>query len=121
MARILIIDDEAMSRLFLRDILEPEGHEIIEAQDGMDGIRHYREEMIDLVITDIVMPNQDGLEMIQKLKDEFPDAKIITYTAYDQDGEKGWLDLAREWGSQVTLKAPLDRVEIVKAVEEVLR
>ena len=120
MARILIIDDEAMNRLFLRDILEPKGHEIVEAQDGMDGIRHYREEVVDLVITDIVMPNQDGLEMIQRLTGEFPDAKIIAYTSYDSDSEKGWLDLAKEWGAQVTLEAPLDRIEVMEAVEEVL-
>lgn len=56
MAKVLIIDDQASIRSLLRLVLEKEGHEIIEASDGRDGLAAYHRLPTDLVITDIRMP-----------------------------------------------------------------
>jgi CheY-like chemotaxis protein len=65
MARILIIDDEADLRTTLRDILEAQGYEVIEANDGREGLQRSLLAPIDLVITDLLMPEQEGMETIQ--------------------------------------------------------
>ena len=57
MARILIIDDESQIRSMLRLMLERVGYEVVEAPDGIEGIRKYREKPADLIITDLIMPN----------------------------------------------------------------
>jgi len=77
MARILIIDDESQIRSMLRLMLERVGYEVDEAPDGLEGIRQYREDPADLIITDLIMPNKDGIGMIIDLKKEFPKVKII--------------------------------------------
>ena len=68
MARILVIDDEEMIRDMLRDILEPEGHQIEEADNGQQAIEQYDPNSVDLVITDIMMPEKDGFTTIRELK-----------------------------------------------------
>jgi len=77
MESILIIDDEAQIRSMIRLILEREGYVVMEAPDGTEGIRQFREKPTDLIITDIIMPNKDGIGMIIELKKEFPGVKII--------------------------------------------
>ena len=86
MARILIIDDEPQIRSMLRLMLERVGYEIAEAPDGIEGIRKYRENPADLIITDLIMPNKDGIGMIIDLKKEFPQGR--NYTSPVGKGEK---------------------------------
>ena len=68
MERILIIDDEPQIRSMLTLMLEREGYEVVEAPDGVDGIKIYRQNPADLIITDLIMPNKDGIGMIIDLK-----------------------------------------------------
>lgn len=71
MERILIIDDDEVMREVLRDVLEEEGYEIVEAQNGQEGIQRYRSAPVGLVITDLCMPEKNGLETIQELRRDF--------------------------------------------------
>ena len=68
MTRILIIDDEAPVRDLLRQMLEKEGYEVVEAREGDIGIRLFRENPADLIITDILMPEKEGIETILELR-----------------------------------------------------
>ena len=77
MARILVIDDQEPIRSLLRAVLEGEGHQVLEASNGRLGLELYRERSVDLVITDIVMPEMDGLEMILELTRNFLNVKVI--------------------------------------------
>jgi CheY-like chemotaxis protein len=72
MARILIIDDDDPFRTQLRPL--------VEAWDGREGIRAYRAAPTDLVITDIIMPEQEGLETVRALRQEFPTITIVAMT-----------------------------------------
>ena len=72
MENILIIDDETPIRSMVRLILERAGYTVREAQDGIEGIRVFRETPADLIITDLIMPNKDGIGMIIELKKDFP-------------------------------------------------
>ena len=120
MARILIIDDESQIRSMLRLMLERAGYEIAEAPDGIDGIRQYRENPADLIITDLIMPNKDGIGMIIELKKEFPEVKIIAMSGGGVNRPEGYLDGAKKLGATRTLTKPIDRDEMLKAVKETL-
>ena len=76
-ARILVADDEAGVRGFLRAVLEDGGYEVIEAADGKQALQQARAGHVDLVITDLVMPEQEGIETIQALRREMPGVGII--------------------------------------------
>ena len=121
MARILIIDDESQIRSMLRLMLERVGYEIAEAPDGIEGIRQYRENPADLIITDLIMPNKDGIGMIIDLKKEFPKVKIIAMSGGGVNRPEGYLDGAKKLGATRTLTKPIDRDEMLKAVKETLK
>ena len=121
MARILIIDDESQIRSMLRLMLERVGYEIAEAPDGIEGIRQYRENPADLIITDLIMPNKDGIGMIIDLKKEFHKVKIIAMSGGGVNRPEGYLDGAKKLGATRTLTKPIDRDEMLKAVKETLK
>jgi CheY-like chemotaxis protein len=107
MARILIIDDEELFRLALRQLLESWGHEVLEARDGREGLACYREALPDLVIMDIIMPDLEGLETIQALRREFPTCDILAVTG-SKFADMDLLYLATKMGARQTLPKPLD-------------
>lgn len=120
MYRILIIDDEEMIRRILRRMLEVEGFEVIEAPDGRAGMMLQRESPVDLVITDLIMPEKEGLETIKELREEFPEVKIIAISG------GGWLEAdpylvtAKRIGADRTLAKPMERKSLLAAVRELL-
>ena len=121
MARILIIDDESQIRSMLRLMLERVGYEVVEAPDGVEGIRKYREKPADLIITDLIMPNKDGIGMIIDLKKEFPNIKIIAMSGGGVNRPEGYLDGAKKLGANRTLVKPIDRDQMLTAVKETLK
>ena len=121
MARILIIDDEPQIRSMLTLMLEREGYEVVEAPDGVEGIKVYRQNPADLIITDLIMPNKDGIGMIIDLKKEFPDIKIIAMSGGGLNKPDGYLKGAKKLGASCTLTKPIDREEMLRAVRDILK
>ena len=121
MARILIIDDEPQIRSMLTLMLEREGYEVVEAPDGVEGIKVYRQNPADLIITDLIMPNKDGIGMIIDLKKEFPDVKIIAMSGGGLNKPDGYLKGAKKLGASCTLTKPIDREEMLRAVRDILK
>jgi CheY-like chemotaxis protein len=121
MTRVLIIDDEEPIRSMLRLMLERDGYEVDEAPDGMEAIRIYRQNPADLIITDLIMPNQDGIGMIIALKKEFPDVKIIAMSGGGLNKPEGYLKGAKKLGAACTLTKPIDRDEMLRAIKDVLQ
>jgi len=117
MTRILIIDDDIQILKMLRKTLEREGHEVIDAADGNKGLRLYREDLTDLVITDIVMPEKEGIETIIDLRREFPEAKIIAMSGGGQIEAESYLSMAKRLGAQRTLTKPFQNEELLEAIE----
>ncbi len=120
MALILIIDDDDIIRRMLRLMLTKAGYDVLDAADGKEGIELFRENNVDLVITDLIMPEKEGLEMIMELKTDFPDVKIIAMSGGAQMGPEGYLQLADALGAQQTLKKPIARQELLGAIAEIL-
>lgn len=80
-ASILVIDDEPVLRLTFKYLLEGEGYRVWVAENGREGIEIFHERPIDLVITDIVMPELDGYNTIEALRRESPFLPIIAMSA----------------------------------------
>ena len=121
MALILIIDDEPQIRSMLKLMLEREGYEVAEAPDGIEGIRNFRQNPADLIITDLIMPNKDGIGMIIDLKKEFPNVKIIAMSGGGLNKPEGYLKGAQKLGAVCTLIKPIDRDEMLRAIKDVLK
>ena len=121
MTRILVIDDDLQTRDVLRQMLERAGYDVVEAPNGRAGLQHYQATAIDLIITDILMPEQDGLETIQELRRLAPAAKIIAISGGGQTGLLDLLPIAAKLGAQCTLRKPLRRQELLEAVRQLLQ
>ena len=120
MPNILIIDDDNQFRTMLRKMVERNGYEVIEASDGKEGIRLYRKNPTDLIITDLIMPEKDGIETIQELKKDFPDIKIIAISGGGRLGPHDYLHLAKMLGAQRTLTKPIELSELLRNIKELL-
>ncbi|OQY53731.1 MAG: response regulator [Desulfobacteraceae bacterium 4572_88] len=120
MAHILIVDDDTQVREMLRQMLEDAGFEVTEAPDGKVAMKLYLESPSDMVLTDLIMPEQEGLETIQSLKAEFPDAKIIAMSGGGRLGPESYLKMASAFGVLHTFTKPVRRNELLEKIREVL-
>jgi hypothetical protein len=98
MESILIIDDEPQIRSMIRLLLERAGYSVMEAADGVEGIRRFRENPASLIITDLIMPNKDGIGMMIELKREFPDIKIIAMSGGGLNRPEGYCAVPKNSG-----------------------
>jgi two-component system response regulator (stage 0 sporulation protein F) len=80
MAKILVIDDERPIRSLLRAVLESDHHQVFEAANGRLGLELYRERSVDLIITDLVMPEMNGFDFISELTRSTVQVKVIAMT-----------------------------------------
>ena len=78
---LLIEDNERMAKVLARH-MEIEGHQVILAQDGAAGLEAFRQQKVDLVLTDLKLPDKSGLEVLQALKDENPMVPVVVMTAH---------------------------------------
>lgn len=120
MPSILIIDDDAQILKMLRQILERESYDVTEAFNGKQGLRLYRENPTDLVITDIIMPEKEGIEIIIELKRDYPDVKIIAISGGGRINPEDYLDIAKKLGAHRIFTKPVERKELLNAVRELL-
>jgi len=116
MTRILVIDDEAPVRDMMRQTLERAGYEVADAGDGRQGIVQLRQQPVDLVITDILMPEQEGIETIRMLQKEFPQVKILAISGGGKKGNLDVLPVSQTFGAHRTLAKPFERKDLLDAV-----
>ena len=86
MARVLIADDASFMRQMIREIIEPEGYEVVgEATNGIEAVDQYEELAPDLVTMDIVMPKRSGIDAVKGILAKHPEAKVIMCSALGQE------------------------------------
>jgi DNA-binding response OmpR family regulator len=118
--RILIIDDDEQIRIILQQLMEWAGFEVMAAENGRIAMDLQRKEPADLVITDLIMPEQEGLETISTLKRDFPEIRIIAISGGGRIGPEAYLPAALELGADRVFTKPFDIKAILEAVEELL-
>ena len=121
MARILVVEDDELMRKMIRTALVKFGHIVIEAREGREAVRLFRGETPDLVLTDIIMPDQEGLETVVALRRILPDVKIIAMSGGGRGSAQDYLLLARQLGAKAALSKPFATETLLKTVDEVLR
>lgn len=84
---ILVVDDEKLIRNVIKDYLENENMTVYEAEDGIEALKVFKEEKIDLVVLDIMMPKMDGFETLKELK-KISDVPVIMLTAMKEEIDK---------------------------------
>ncbi len=119
-ATILIVDDHVLNREFLMTLLGYGGHRLLEAADGVEGLKVVRAERPDLVISDILMPNMDGYEFVTRLHSDpqTADVPVIFYTATYREREA--MAVAQSCGVRWVLPKPSDPEVILRTVHEAL-
>ena len=121
MANILIIDDNYDFRKLFREVLEKYGYDVYEAGDGEEGISVYKDNNIDLVITDMIMPKKEGLETMIELRRDFPSVKIIAMSGDGFEAPMNYLDGAKLLGGATrTFIKPFSMEDMLEAIREVL-
>jgi PAS domain S-box-containing protein len=120
MATILIVDDLLANRQVLVTLLRHQGHRLIEAADGREGLAAVKAEHPDLVITDVLMPVMDGYELVRQLRLDPTTSRIpvVFYTAHY--GEREARALALSIGVSDVLTKPAESAEVLKIVGRAL-
>ena len=120
MAHVLVIDDNPEICSILQEALEDAGYDVIVAGNGRAGVERYLEGGVDLVITDIFMPEQDGIETILELRRANPDVKIIAMSGGGSVRDFTYLPAARQLGAVHSMAKPFDVHEVLATVRQLL-
>jgi DNA-binding NtrC family response regulator len=118
LAHILIIDDEPLVCEMLQEILLGAGYAVTCATDGRDAQKKMRARSMDLIITDIFMPEKDGLETIEAFRRSHPKVKVIAISGGSPIRESDVLAWATRMGAAYTFQKPVDRRELLAAVDD---
>jgi CheY-like chemotaxis protein len=116
-SRVLVVDDEPGVRSFFADVLRSAGYQVEEAGDGERALAAVETAPFDLVVTDLVMPNQEGIETIMALRGRYPRLKIIAVS-----GAFGgnMLTTAEALGADETLMKPVSPERLLETVRQTL-
>ena len=120
MARILIIDDDETIQSVFQRFLTGKGYEVLVASDGRRGLRILEESEIDLVITDIMMPETDGLEVVMAIRGKEADIPVIAISGGMHAMPMDFLPMAKKFGASKVLYKPIEMEDLLSAVEESL-
>jgi len=116
--KILVIDDDNLMRYTLARLLRSQGYEVVTAADGELGMTVFRSAAPDLVITDILMPEQEGIETIRLMRRERPAAKIIAISGGARLGDFDVLEMAHKLGADDVIRKPFDAGELLTRVRQ---
>ena len=114
MARVLIVDDDESERLLQRTILKKSGHELFFAKNGEEAVKVCLRSGIEVVLTDLEMPDSDGFELIELISAFSPPIAIIAVSGKGP----GTLARARAMGARASLSKPVDPSELLAAVAD---
>ncbi|NQV51381.1 MAG: response regulator [Candidatus Marinimicrobia bacterium] len=115
---ILVIEDDSGIRRAINTLLSRKGYTVIEASHGREGLNILQDFGVDLVITDIFMPNMDGLEVIRSIRKTNKDLKVIAISGGGRMHLTESLHWAEAFGANKTLTKPIKHTELLETVIE---
>lgn len=120
MAKILYIEDNLTNRLLVKRILMVEDHVVLEAENGIAGIKIAQKELPDLILVDINMPDMDGYEVTARLR-QIPELERVPIVALTANVLRGDRERSLEAGCDGYIQKPLDVDMLPSQVEAFLR
>jgi CheY-like chemotaxis protein len=121
MKKILVIEDNLIVRNTVMRILQSAGYGVVTAGDGLEGFDIFRKERPDLVVTDIIMPQQEGIATIRQILAERPGTKIIAISGGGRIGNTDFLQIARKMGAVDALQKPFDPDDLLGRIDSCLK
>lgn len=120
MANILIIEDDLSVQQLFKQFLESKGFAVFCASEGREGMNLLKQQKIDLIITDIMMPEMDGLEVIQAVREHHSGLPIIAISGGMRDVPINFLPHAKKFGACRVFEKPIPLTTLFAAVQELL-
>ena len=122
MPRILVIDDNEAFKKMTCEILKSEGYEVLSASHGKEGIKLCRMQPVDLIVTDLLMPDMDGIETIRELRSASPDSKVIVVSGGGAagSGDEYLESVQVMFDIKHTFSKPFDMDQFLQAVKELI-
>jgi two-component system, chemotaxis family, chemotaxis protein CheY len=117
MARILVVDDAAFMRVRAAKVLEDAGHEVAQAENGLQAVSKYGEWRPDAVLMDITMPEMDGLAALKEIKKMDPAARVAMVTAM---GQQAIVMEALKAGAKDFVLKPFQPDRVLAALQKIL-
>lgn len=114
---ILVVDDEELIRKLVVSFLSKLGHSCLTAVDGVEALNQLKGHKIDVVITDIKMPNMDGIRLTGEISRKYPDLPVMTMTAFDEEYSAG---NAISVGAQEFIKKPFSLDEFALRLHKMI-
>jgi len=121
MGRILIVDDDKDIRNIFKRAFENAGHEVITANNGRVCEELYEEQNPDVIVLDIIMPEQEGIETILNLKRINSNVKIIAISGGGMGGAFNYLNNARKFGAKAVFEKPVNHEKLINQIELLLQ
>jgi CheY-like chemotaxis protein len=118
---ILVVDDEPGIRDLLCIMLAGAGHSVSTAEDGLQAPKILASHPIDIVITDLLMPERDGLEFITEIRKTYPAVKIIAMSGGGHIARDSYLRIAKTFGAHFLLEKPFTQANVIEAIATVQR
>ncbi|MAE35684.1 MAG: two-component system response regulator [Oceanospirillaceae bacterium] len=119
MARILVVDDSPTETEAFRAVLEKNGHEVLNAENGADGVAVARQELPDLVLMDIVMPGLNGFQATRQLtrSPETKNIPVVIVTTKDQETDRVW---GKRQGASGYLVKPVSESRLLSEINALI-
>ncbi len=115
---ILTVDDDISISNLLKFILESENHNVTTTNNGNEAIEILRDTNdIDLVITDVIMPDKEGIETIREIKKHFDGIKIIVISGGGKLEANNYLSMAKTFGADLSIEKPFTKTDICDAIK----
>jgi len=117
---VLLVDDDNAARRVVGRRLMQEGHDVVEASNGIAALRLLHSTVVDLIVTDIIMPEMEGLEFIRILHKRPSRPKVIAISGGGRGPASDYLEMARNFGADATLLKPFTKMELVEEIDRVM-
>jgi CheY-like chemotaxis protein len=120
MPRILLVDDDEALRRLLRLTLEKMGHVLSEAGNGLEALALQKSEPVDVLLTDLIMPEKEGMETIKEFRLKYPAVRIIAMSGGGRGSATDYLKFAKMLGADSVLAKPFSNQMMADAIAAVL-
>ena len=120
MAQIIVADDDKVTRVMIRAVLEADGHDLLEAQNGLECLRLLQTCSPDIIIMDVFMPQMSGLEAVAAIRAKDKNIKIIGMSGGGEHGKTPYLNAILDSGANMVVAKPIPSDQLKKLIAEVL-